>query len=437
MASTFSNVVKRVLTPFGGKIPNRDTTTGVLPKPVMVGAATTTPGLAPKPQQATAVKQEVRPVQSVQQPVRGLVKPDPATLDSLKSGLMSVQSGLKDIENKQAKQFSPDNPQIFPNIVSSLATKSAIPGEAYTKAQEEFARANKELADYKAEEARQLGLQEGTGIDLKFVQGRQQAIQRQAEAGAAARQGAVTTASQNIQNALTQKGLEQSALSSAGGLVPEALRYGGFGAAGSVSPEQAVPKYAQDVISGTRSYDDAVSAMSVYGDVGKQMLDSAIRQSNPQFNFAQAQTLGAQQGAIGPAYDFANRALQNVEGAIQQLGSLQKTNIPLVNAIANVGSLQSGQGSEQTRAVVGAVQTLRNAYATLLASARGGTPTDYSSQATAEIPDQPTPNDLKAIRENFEKLGGARRDIYGKPGTGTQTQNTTVKTSAGVINTNW
>ena len=192
------------------------------------------------------------------------------------------------------------------------------------------------------------------------------------------------------------------------------------GGGGNQNPGVQAQTYAQEVASGRRSYADAVAAMGLYGNAGKQFLDQAIRTVNPGFNFAQAQSLGANQGAVGPAYSFAQQALSTVEAAVANLGSVQRTNLPLVNAAANIGSIYSGIGSEQTRAMIGAVQTLRNAYASLLASAKGGTPTDYSAQAQAEIPDQPTPNDLAAIKHNFETLGGARVQIYGAPGTGTQ-----------------
>lgn len=232
------------------------------------------------------------------------------------------------------------------------------------------------------------------------------------------------------EKALTGQG--QAYLQGAGAAAPVQVPYGTqyispitgqspIGQGGSSSqqnPQVQAQTYAQEVATGKRSYADAIAGMGLYGSVGKQFLDQAIRTANPNFNFAQAQSLGANQGAVGPAYNFAHQALANVESAVANLGSLQKTNLPLLNAGANLGSIYSGVGSEQTRAMIGAVQTLRNAYAALLASARGGTPTDYSAQAQVEIPDQPTPNDISAIKHNFETLGGARVGIYGNPGSG-------------------
>lgn len=195
--------------------------------------------------------------------------------------------------------------------------------------------------------------------------------------------------------------------------------YGG-GSTGSL--QDAVSSVVQRLQNGTMGYNDALTALSGYGQGGINALQAALP---PGFNIAQSNTLAGQQGTIGPAYDFADKALTNVETLMSQLPSVQNTNIPGVNAVTQGFSTLTGLGSEQTRAVTGAVQTSRNAYAALLASARGGTPTDYSGQAQAEIPDKPTPNDIAAIRKNFETLGAARKQIYGNPGQANQTTNGT------------
>lgn len=240
------------------------------------------------------------------------------------------------------------------------------------------------------------------------------------------------------QNALTSQG--NAFIQGAGQAAPVQVPYGnqyispitgespfGQSGGGQQNPQSQANIYANEVATGKRSYADAISAMGLYGAAGKQFLDQAIRQVNPNFNFAQAQTLGASQGMIAPNYEFAKQALANVEASISKLGSLQRTNAPIVNGLANLGSIYTGIGSEETRSMIGAVQTLRNAYASLLASAKGGTPTDYSAQAQAEIPDMPTPNDIAAIKHNFETLGGARVNIFGNPGSG----NTSGGTSGG------
>lgn len=260
---------------------------------------------------------------------------------------------------------------------------------------------------------------------------------------------------QGTQQGLTAQGQTQSGFNNAGsmGLQGQGQGISGLGnVAGQIAPIQqpysnmlinpttgqpysqtggtlqdAVSGVVQKLTSGQMTYNDALSALSGYGQGGVNALQQALP---PEFNIAQSNTLSGQQGSIGVNYQLADTALKNVESKLQDLMSLQKTNIPLVNSATNWISTTFGKGSEQTRAMTGAVQSLRNAYGSLLASVKGGTPTDYSSQAAAEIPNEPTPNDIKAIRDNFEVLGKARANILGNPG---QSGGTSGSTTGGGI----
>lgn len=182
---------------------------------------------------------------------------------------------------------------------------------------------------------------------------------------------------------------------------------------GSGTLNDAVALQVQRVQNGTAGYNDAVQALSAYGQAGVNALQQSL---GPNFNIAQSNTLAGQQGSIGPALGFATTALDNLDTAAQALSSLQKTNSPGINAISNWGSFVTGLGSEKTRAYVQATQEARNAYASVLASVRGGTPTDYSGQAQAAIPDHPTPNDIAAAKATLVALGNAKQSIYGNPG---------------------
>lgn len=226
------------------------------------------------------------------------------------------------------------------------------------------------------------------------------------------------------------RGVGQSFLDAAGKVAPVQLPYSnqfidpttgqpiGGGVNGSL--QSAVTNVAEKIKTGKMTYNDGVAALAGYGQGGINALQESLP---PGFNIAQSNTLGGQQGSIGVNYQLAETALANVENILKDLSPAQTTNIPLINKGANWISTQFGVGSEQTRAMTGAVQSLRNAYASLLSSVKGGTPTDYSSQAVAEIPNEPTPNDIAAIRQNFETLGKARLDILGNPGqAGNQSQ---------------
>jgi len=179
------------------------------------------------------------------------------------------------------------------------------------------------------------------------------------------------------------------------------------------SLQDAVNNVVDKLTTGQMTYSDAVNALSGYGQGGL----NALQQSLPEgFNIAQSNEMAGQQGSVSIKYDIANNALNGVEAIMDNLGASQTTNIPIINKTANWVSTQFGIGSEQTRAMTGAVQTLRNAYSDLLAASKGGTPADFNAQAMAEIPDEPTPNDMIAIRHNFETLGQARKDILSNPG---------------------
>lgn len=393
--------------------------------------------------------------QGTSQPVNGLLKPD---YSSLSNQLGNINSGLMQLQKeKEANAFAPivadirsaSNPSnnqtgILQSIKDTASGFAPIGAEA------------KRISDmYAAEIARVGGLGAGavagalsTGTDV--VGSGNAAIASQSASSrmsalSAAQQAALEGTGQQLTaqtgqagafgtalgGANTQQAQQLSGLGSAAGFAQpqlagidsqmyyNPLQAGQQQGGGSGASQQQAFNYAQEVASGRRSYDDAVQAMGLYGPVGKQVLDSVIRQQNPDFNFAQAQSLANQQGEIGPKYQFALDALTNVEGALNQLGGAQKTGVPLWNQFANFASLQTGVGGEKSRQYIGAVQSLRNAYAALLASAKGGLPTDYSAQAIAEVPDMPTPNDIKAIRHNLETLGAIRQNIYGNPGAAT------------------
>lgn len=418
-----------------------------LPKPQMSSVS------VPSPQSSTPV-----PTNSPQLPQ---ATPQPIALQN-QTPTFNPNFGLQ-TNTGNAPQGTPMR-GLFPDVVSSLSSRSLagnpqatqatqalsqfdpfknpVVSDAYKRAQE----VNQELAQSKKNQARGEAQQLLAPIPLGDATGRQAATrqqyltQQQALADELQGQAALYGAG------FTGTGQQQAALSSAGGIANTAQSQllSGLASAGSLAqpsgnfpfvfdpttgsfttsgggtsgfnPTTAAQQYAKDVISGVRSYADAVSAMSLYGAAAQQFLDQAIQQQSPNFNFAQARSLGDIQGTIGPQYNFAQQALSNVENALQKLGGLQTTNVPLWNQFANFASLQSGIGGDSTREFVSAVQSLRNAYAAILASARGGTPSDFSAQAIAEIPDIPTPNDLAAIRHNLETLGQARVGIYGQPG---------------------
>ncbi len=346
-------------------------------------------------------------------------------------GLPEVNAPKNNLSTYQTPQANPatETPYTVAGLLPSLQKAGEVtPWEQQVREGSAVKDANKALTDFRLKEAEVFGNNDSQAIPLVFQQGRKQVLQRQA----AEQENALQ---QGVGNALTNQGQQFSAaqaqasrgLSGAqtalGAVAPQFPSYGSQiiqpgllgtqNQGGGGGLESAVSNVVQRLQNGTMTYNDAVNALSGYGQGGLNALQQALP---PGFNIAQSNTLAGQQGSVNVNYQLADTALKNVEDIINQLAGPQKTNVPAINKVANWISTQFGIGSEQTRAMTGAVQSLRNAYASLLASVKGGTPTDYSSQAMAEIPAEPTPNDIAAIRKNFEVLGKARKDILGNPG---------------------
>lgn len=322
----------------------------------------------------------------------------------------------------------------YSGLVGTLANKASQPSQQYTdltnQAQEAYKKAanfGREVGQAKLDVATnpEYSIDTGVGLGNRIAQNTGLQMQELTDTAAGLTNLANT--------ANTQQGLQQTGLTSAAGFAqPDQVPYSNQyinpltgqpvsgGTSGSLS--DAVSRVVQKLQSGQMTYNDALNALSGYGQGGVNALQASLPAG---FNIAQSNALGGIQGTVGPAYEYADTALRNVEALMSQLPSIQNTNIPLVNQLTQGFSQKTGIGSEGTRAVTGAVNTLRNAYASLLASSKGGTPTDYSGQALAEIPDNPTPNDIAALRANFETLGQARKQIYGNAGSSNVSTNNT------------
>lgn len=369
-------------------------------------------GLTPKAEHGFDLNKAIaapaaQPAPVQQAPAHGVITPTPAYQPP-----------------QQQQQTPPAAPpaNTFGATTQALATFDPTKTPGYIASQSAYQQKVNELEALRKDYADKTMQIQGTpGSNLTLASGQQGLLNQRFLSSSEAAQGAVNQQQTAISNALTATGQQQGALQSAAGLVqPQLAGYnqqgfnpltGAFSGGGDLN--SVVSQVAQKVSAGQMTYNDALTALSGYGQGGINALQQALPAG---FNVAQSNTLGALQGQVGPAYQFADEALKNVETLMSQLPGLQNTNIPGVNAVTKGFSTVTGIGSEATRAVTGAVQTLRNAYASLLASAKGGTPTDYSGQAQAEIPANPTPNDIAAIRANFQKLGGVRKDIYGNPG---------------------
>lgn len=175
--------------------------------------------------------------------------------------------------------------------------------------------------------------------------------------------------------------------------------------------------------SGKIGFDDAKANLAGYGQGGLNALSQWAASSG--FNVAQSNVLAAQQGSITPNLNYAQATLKNLKDAMSNLQVWgQNSNIPIVGNLANWYSSQSGQGKQQTSNKAGAVAEAQQAISAVLASVRGGTPTDYGSQSRAILPDDPTPADVAAAEAMLTTLGTQKQAIYSNPGQQPQNTNT-------------
>lgn len=321
------------------------------------------------------------------------------------------------INNQPNSSVYKNDSNLYGNLVTGLANTPQT-NEAVNKA-------NQELAQLQTNIANQNKNIETSGIDTSLATGQEGVLNK-------INQIQLNTAQNKLSNALTQQQLQQSALNQAAGFAqPQLAGYnqqvfnpltGNLGNGGNLN--DIVQQVAEKVKSGEMTYADAQNALSGYGQGGTNALLAALPTG---FNVAQSNTLANQQGSIIPAYNFAKSALDNLKSIADKLSNssyIQGSNIPLVNSVGNFLSSQTGVNADLTRQYTGAIQEARNAYAQLLAASKGGTPTEYTGQSTAAIPDNATPKDIQAAINNLESLGQSKVNIYSNPGTSNnQSQN--------------
>lgn len=328
--------------------------------------------------------------------------------------VISTPDNTQNQQNNSQPQNQPSQTPTYAGLISTLL------GQAQDTSAVD--KANADLENLRKQYATATGNIESTPIPLEFQQGREQVLGRQFAPQEAAAQSALT-------NALTARGQSLGSLGQAAGLAaPSLASYsqqafnpltGQFSGGGSLN--DAVSTIADRVKNGQMSYQDATNALSGYGQGGVNALQQAL---GPNFNIAQSNTLAGQQGAIGPALDYARVTLNNLKKTLTNLQVPgQNSNIPLIGGIASGISSLTGYGGQQTSAKDNAIAEGRNAIQKVLASVQGGTPTDYTGQSHTLLPDNATPQQIDAAIQTLETLGTAKQNIYGNPGSATTNTN--------------
>lgn len=362
--------------------------------------------------------------------------------DQQKAGMINPTTGTNANNSTTTPNYTPPNQGTQGvsqgGLIGNAVSMSQTPSPAYTAAQTEANRINQQIEDAKAQFAKQTSDINQSGTWTSRALGEQGQANIQNSATLAALGSQYQGATNQVGQANTQQGLQQSALGTAiNANAPIQQPYSNmlinpatgqpYSQSGGTL-QDAVSGVAQKLTNGQMTYNDALQALSGYGQGGVNALQQALP---PGFNVAQSNTLAGTQGTIKPAFDYAKLAMDNLKTSFGNLSVPgQGSNVQPIADVSNWFSNISGIGKEAVRTKEGALAEARSAIQKVLASIQGGTPTDYTGQSHALLPDNATPADVDAAMQNLQTLGQGKVDIYGNPG---QANNTSGSTTGGSI----
>jgi len=318
-------------------------------------------------------------------------------------------------------------PPTYPGILSTLTQRATQEAPQVTEARDRLLALQTAQAETKKNIA-------GLPIEYVFQQGRQGAAQQYF----AEKENAASNA---LQSAVTSQGQQLGALGTATGLAqPVQLPYSnqyidpttgqpvGGGQTGNMN--EAVGTIAQRLKSGQMGYNEAVQALSGYGQGGLNALQQAL---GSDFNVpqsianAQAQVQGLQQNVqtgltMQRSAQSANQALSTLQSLYEGLGPLSKGNIPFVDVnvpilgeYAQKLGMNLGVGREAISAYQGALKEARAQINTVLAPLVGVESANATSNSL--LPDNMLPQEIP------QKIGAAREYIQQRVGAFTQPGN--------------
>lgn len=264
--------------------------------------------------------------------------------------------------------------------------------------------------------AEKIGGIEGERIPLNFIQGKEGALRNQYASQ-------LDAAQQAVNQQQTQQGQQISAFGGAGNLNqpqnnfpfvfnPSTGTYtapgvgGGTGGTGGLTynPQQDAQNLAKEVIAGTKTYDDAKSAMGYAGSTAEGTLQSAITSQGG--NLAQIKSRTASQlASIGDLQTkltdiktnapAANDALTVLSNYAQQLGG---GDTPILQGLKQLLG-NTAQGSQAVSAFQSQLSAVRALW-----SAVGGAPD--------KIPDNITSAQILAIQQQLKTQVGIQTAAY-------------------------
>lgn len=348
------------------------------------------------------------------------------------AGLIStaqgIQNQLNNLQNQQSQQNSQPIRGLFPDVISSLMANAQ-------KSQREVQLANQNLEDYTNQVAKKNSDIIGTGADLNFKTGQQQALQTQAAIGQQARQTAV-------QNALSGQGNVLQALESAAGLTqPQITSFGQtsfnpltaqFMGGGSL-PENIMQQYADMAANGQYS---AIPSSITSNPVLSAQLNDAAKRINPNFSPLNSASLGSTNAdIISKATADVSNMQTNLSAADTNLAQL--TQLATENGINDLSSVTANKisnlfkGEFSNKALYSFNALLagtRGLYTAVLESRANLSPTDAYNIATQQVPDNINLSALKdltgTLKSEAQNIIGAKQQQIQGAQNGSTTNNT-------------
>lgn len=238
---------------------------------------------------------------------------------------------------------------LFTDVISSLAKRGTEPSKSVEEAQKKYQKAVTDIAQFEKDAAQGLLPIYDDPVSARIMSAREGQKSAILEGQRAKLQEKATQAQNLITQAQTQQQLEQQALQQAAGLAqPSVTQYGQtvfnpltgtFQGGSTLEPSVVANQLAQDVVSGRKTYDQAVASLGYAGGAGQQFLNNALSAISPTFNIPQATaTIGGQAGVLGqlPALESADVAAEGIKDKITTyLASNPQLN-PSALAVGNV-----------------------------------------------------------------------------------------------------
>lgn len=334
-----------------------------------------------------------------------------AKIQELQGILAQKQSQLAGMQSPVSTPVTPTQPQGFPGLVSTLATRAQTPSPEVQESYDQAQLYNKQLTDFRKSVADTTQGIFSAPTSARVMQGRNQAVQLANAQKEAALGSQFEGASALYGTATTGQGQQLSALGTAAGLgQPSPAAFGqtvfdpltGQYTGGGGLPAETMQQYAQMAASGQYA---SIPSSITSNPVLSAQLNQAAKAINPNFNpitsVAQGDSASDLTRQASEIQAIANGAEANFALLVDtaRKGQVNDTTVPILNRLQQ--NVQRGLASAESIALFRAtLESVRAQYASILG---GGQATDQArTAANAQIPDDISLSALQALEKQLK-----------------------------------